>query len=49
MNDRNKYAGTRTEQNLWEAFAGESQAGNKYGFFASVAKNRVLNRLPPCF
>lgn len=49
MNDRNKYAGTQTEQNLWEAFAGESQARNKYRFFAYVAKNRVLNRLPPCF
>ena len=50
MNGKNKYAGTQTEQNLWEAFAGESQAGNKYSFFASVAKkNRVLNRLPPCF
>ena len=26
----NKYAGTKTEMNLWEAFAGESQARNKY-------------------
>ena len=26
----NKYAGTKTEKNLWEAFAGESQARNKY-------------------
>ena len=34
----NKYAGTKTEQNLWEAFAGESQARNKYTYFASVAK-----------
>ena len=49
MNGKNKYAGTQTEQNLWEAFAGESQAGNKYGFFASVTKNMVLNRLPPLF
>ena len=38
MNGKNKYAGTQTEQNLWEAFAGESQARNKYSFFASVAK-----------
>ena len=29
--------GTKTEKNLWEAFAGESQARNKYTFFASVA------------
>ena len=35
----NKYAGTITEKNLWEAFAGESQARNKYTYFASVAKN----------
>ena len=34
---KNPYAGTKTEQNLWEAFAGESQARNKYTFFASVA------------
>ena len=34
----NKYAGTKTEKNLWEAFAGESQARNKYTYFASVAK-----------
>ncbi len=30
--------GTRTEKNLWEAFAGESQARNKYTYFASKAK-----------
>ena len=36
--------GTKTEQNLWEAFAGESQARNKYTFFASVPS---LRRLPP--
>lgn len=29
----NKYAGTKTEKNLWEAFAGESMARNKYTFF----------------
>ena len=34
----NKYAGTKTEKNLWEAFAGESMARNKYTFFASKAK-----------
>lgn len=33
-----KYAGTKTEQNLHEAFAGESMARNKYTYFASVAK-----------
>lgn len=33
-----KYAGTKTEQNLKDAFAGESMARNKYTFFASAAK-----------
>lgn len=33
-----KYAGTQTEKNLEAAFAGESQARNKYTYFASVAK-----------
>ncbi|MDD4371791.1 MAG: [FeFe] hydrogenase, group A [Anaerostipes sp.] len=33
-----KYAGTKTEKNLMEAFAGESQARNKYTYFAEVAK-----------
>ena len=30
--------GTQTEKNLWTAFAGESQARNKYDYFASKAK-----------
>ena len=30
--------GTKTEKNLWTAFAGESPARNKYTYFASVAK-----------
>ncbi len=30
--------GTKTEKNLWAAFAGESQARSKYTYFASVAK-----------
>ena len=34
----NKYAGTQTEKNLQAAFAGESQARNKYTYFASAAK-----------
>jgi len=33
-----KYAGTKTEQNLKDAFAGESMARNKYTYFASAAK-----------
>lgn len=37
-NAKNKYAGTQTEKNLEAAFAGESQARNKYTYFASKAK-----------
>lgn len=33
-----KYAGTKTEKNLMDAFAGESMARNKYTYYASVAK-----------
>lgn len=35
--------GSKTEKNLWEAFAGESQARNKYTFFASKAKKRAMS------
>ena len=41
----NKYAGTKTEKNLWEAFAGESQARNKYTYFASVAKKAGYDKI----
>ena len=37
----NKYAGTETEKNLQAAFAGESQARNKYTYFASVARKAM--------
>jgi len=37
--------GTKTEQNLLKAFAGESQARNRYEFFASVAKKEGYNKL----
>ena len=49
MNGRNKYAGTQTEQNLWEAFAGESQAGNEYSFFASAAKKQGFEHIAALF
>ena len=49
MNEKNKYAGTQTEQNLWEAFAGESQARNKYSFFASVAKKQGFEQIAALF
>ena len=37
--------GTKTEKNLMEAFAGESQARNKYTFFASMAKKEGYEQL----
>ena len=45
----NKYSGTKTEKNLWDAFAGESQARNKYTYFASVAKKAGYEQIdrPP--
>jgi len=41
--------GTKTEENLWAAFAGESQARNKYTFFASVAKKQGYERIAAIF
>ena len=40
-----KYTGTKTEQNLMAAFAGESQARNKYTFYASAAKKAGYEQL----
>lgn len=40
MKDQKDLKGTKTERNLQEAFAGESQARNKYTYFASKAKKR---------
>ena len=45
----NKYAGTKTEQNLKDAFAGESQARNKYTYFASVAKEAGYEQIAAIF
>ena len=41
--------GTKTEKNLWEAFAGESQARNKYTYFASMAKKEGYEQLAAIF
>lgn len=46
---RSPYAGTKTEKNLWEAFAGESQARNKYTYFASVAKKAGYEQIAALF
>ena len=41
--------GTRTEQNLRAAFSGESEARNKYTYFASVAKKEGYNQIAAIF
>ncbi len=41
--------GTKTEKNLWEAFAGESQARNKYTYFASKAKKEGYQQIAAIF
>ena len=45
----NKYAGTQTEKNLQAAFAGESQARNKYTYFASKAKKEGYEQIAALF
>ncbi len=45
----NRYAGTQTEQNLRTAFSGESEARNKYTFFASVAKREGFEQIAALF
>lgn len=45
----NKYSGTQTERNLQAAFAGESQARNKYTYFASVAKKEGYEQISAIF
>ena len=45
----NPYAGTQTEKNLEAAFSGESQARNKYTYFASVAKKEGYEQIAALF
>ena len=44
-----KYAGTETEKNLRNAFSGESEARNKYTYFASVAKKEGYEQIAALF
>ena len=44
-----KYEGTKTEQNLRAAFSGESEARNKYTYFASVAKKQGFEQIAALF
>ncbi len=46
---KNPYAGTKTEKNLQDAFAGESQARNKYTYFANVASKEGYDQLAEIF
>ena len=46
---KNPYTGTQTEKNLEAAFAGESQARNKYTYFASVAKKEGYEQISALF
>lgn len=46
---KSKYAGTQTEKNLETAFAGESEARNKYTYFASVAKKEGYEQIAALF
>ena len=46
---KTKYSGTQTEKNLQTAFAGESQARNKYTYFASVAKKEGYEQIAALF
>ena len=45
----NKYEGTQTEKNLMAAFAGESEARNKYTYFASKAKKDGFEQISSLF
>ena len=44
-----KYAGTQTEKNLMAAFSGESEARNKYTYFASKAKKEGFEQIAALF
>ena len=46
---KNPYSGTQTEKNLLAAFAGESQARNKYTYFASKAKKEGYEQIAALF
>ncbi|MBE6535501.1 MAG: rubrerythrin family protein [Ruminococcaceae bacterium] len=46
---KNKYEGTQTEKNLMAAFAGESEARNKYTYFASKAKKEGFEQISALF
>jgi len=46
---KNQYQGTKTEKNLWQAFAGESMARNRYLFYAVAAKKAGFEQIAEIF
>ena len=49
MHDKDKIKGTKTEQNLINSFAGESQARNRYSFFSKIAKKEGYEQISAIF
>jgi len=41
--------GSKTEENLWKAFAGEAQARNKYNYFEKIAKESGYEHIAAVF
>ena len=49
MEKKTKYSGTKTEQNLRDAFSGESEARNKYTYYSSLAKKAGFEQIAELF
>lgn len=49
MSEKKSLKGTKTEQNLMKAFAGESQAKNRYTFYAKIAKKEGYEQIAAIF
>ena len=49
MEKKTKYSGTKTEQNLRDAFSGESEARNKYTYYSSLAKKAGYEQIAELF
>ncbi|MBQ8204135.1 MAG: rubrerythrin family protein [Clostridia bacterium] len=49
MEKKTKYTGTKTEQNLRDAFSGESEARNKYTYFSNLAKKEGFEQIAELF
>ena len=49
LSEKNKFQGSKTAENLMKAFAGESQARNRYTFFAQAAKEEGFDAIAATF